>query len=676
MLIFNKLFVLLLLLLLVGCGAFSTTQLVATPTILPRLTVAPPTPQPFALLFASDRDGAGALYLQPEKGELTRLPISVEAESAWEPAISPDGQRILFTGRRSGQSDIALVTAQGEQLEWLTFHAADDNSPAWSWDGSQVAWVSERAGRGHVWVMPVGREGEVEPRRLPSAHEDRQTRNPAWAPDGTLYLSAVDNNNTEELYHYDPATGAITLQTFWPYKGTQPAVSASGEVAFVGWEENPPWRGLYRLRGDDEDPELLWQTTDWIGNPAWSADGAWILFTRWHNDGGTHDLWALPATGGEPQRVTADASWEADAAPWPTAITSTVPPFSTVQTISRPENIETHPGARPLMAGFNVANISNAYLSRDMGFGWAKGFAFWERIEEEPGEYDWREVDNTIEWFEHAGLNIFLRVDRTPTWARPPDTIGSHPPIDLDAFARYLEALATRYRGRVDAYELWNEPNLSFEWGWQAPDPAYYVELLRVARPAIQRGDPDAKLIVGALAVTQNSDRSMNDLEWMEQFYKALGDTGTPARHTAPRLYDAFSTHPYGFGHPPDYSPDDGVGLRHLEKQRALMEAHGDFSPMWLTELGYARQTPGWDLGEHAIGAVSDDIQAQYVFETLDWIEQQYDFVDAVFFFNLDFSTVDWYSASEQMRAYAFLDSTRRPLPVFSRLRERWLANR
>jgi len=656
-----------LLLWLVACQATNTAP-PATPTSVPQPAVTP-MPQAFGLLFASDREGKGALYLYlqpeaPEAGELARLPISVEVEGAWEPVVSPDGQHILFAGRRGGQIDLAKVTVQGQQLEWLTFHAADDYSPAWSWDGRQVAWVSERAGRGQVWVMEVGREGEVEPRRLPSAYEDRQTRHPAWAPDGTLYLSAVDQNGTEELYHYDPMTGELTIKTVWPYKATQPAVNAQGEVVFVGWKENHSWRGLYRLQENDENgennnPKLLWKTKDWIGNPAWSADGQWILFTRWHDDGGTNDLWTLPATGGEPQRITSHSAWDADAAPLPTNGKATVPPFALSSPTSPPQKA-------PLRVGFNVANVSNAYLSRDLGFGWAKGFAFWERIEEEQGEYDWREVDNTVEWFEDAGLNVFLRVDRTPTWARPADTTGSHPPIDLDAFARYLEALATRYRGRVAAYELWNEPNLSLEWGEQYPDPAYYVELLRVARPAIQRGDPNAKLIVGALAVTQNSERSMNDLEWMEGFYKALGDV-----EAFP--YDAFSTHPYGFGHPPDNPPEQALGLRHLESQRAIMEKYGDFSPMWLTELGYAHQTPGWDLGEHAISAVSDDIQAQYTLETLDWIDQHYEFVDAIFFFNLEFSTVDWYHAGEQMRAYAFFDSTRRPLPVFSALRERWL---
>lgn len=616
--------------------------------------ISPLAPDAFSILVASDKEGSGALYLYSEEGEL-RLPLPAEVESAWQPAISLDGKDILFTGRRSGQSDIALMSLDGNEFQWLTSNPTDDYSPAWSPDGRQLAWVAERAGRGHLWVMDVGREGQVEPRRLIRPHGDQSARYPAWAPDGSIYFSALDDNGMEEIYHYDFATDTLTQRTFWPLKGTQPAVSPSGEVVFVGWGGEGA-RGFYRLTAQGE-PQLLWEGTNAIEEPSFSADSAWILFTRWTDEGGSHDIWALPAAGGEPQRVTSDPAWETDAVALPDGA-GTVPPLVQAAPISLPE-----PYAQ--IIGFNVANVANSYLSRDLGFGWAKGFAFWERIEKQRGELDWLEVDNTVQWFEEAGLQILLRVDRTPTWARPPDTTGSHPPIDLDAFATYLEALATRYRGRVAAYELWNEPNLSLEWGEQAPDPAYYVELLRVARPALQRGDPNAKLIVGALAVTENSNRSMNEFEWMHEFYSTLGDI-------SPRPYDAFSTHPYGFGQSPDFPPDEGPCLRRLEQHRALMESYGDSSPLWLTELGYARQTPGWDLGEHAIGAVSDEIQARYILETLDWLKR-YQYVEAVFIFNLDFSIADWYVASEQMRAYAILDSARRPLPLFTALRKRWL---
>ena len=639
-----------------------TPHIEPSPTTPPSTVHRPPspsptaTPQPFALLFASDREGAGALYLREPDGTLNRLTDPTEAP-AWQPDLSPDGEQILFTARRDDQSAIALLPAEGGEIEWLTDHPADDYSPAWSWDGEQVAWVSEREGQGQIWMMGTG--ANPEPRRLPAPYDERRTRSPAWSPDGSLYFAGITEEGLEELHRYDPETDEVEQLTEWPIKATHPAVSAEGEVVFVGWEENYPWRGLYRLNPNGA-PELLWETTDWIGDPAWNADGQWILFTRWTHDGGNHDLWALPTQGGDPRRVTSAPSWEADAALLPTD-RGTVPPAADPITVTQPQS-------GTLALGFNVANLDNAYLSHDLGFEWTKGFASWERTEPERGVFNWIDVDNTVRSAEQNGLKLFLRVDRAPTWARPPDTIGSHPPTDLEAFGIFWETLATRYKGRVAAYELWNEPNLGFEWGFQPPDPALYVEMLRVAHAALERADPDAKLVVGALGVTTEvSDSNLDDLLWMEGFYEALGNT-------SPRPYDAFSTHPYGLGQPPDVSPEVGLGLRRVEQQRALMERWGDTSPLWLTETGYVRRTPAWDLGEQAPWTIGEQAQADYLVQTLDYVEANYPYVEAVFLFNLDFSTVDWYSAGEQMRAFAILDSSRRPLPAFTALRQHWLS--
>ncbi len=658
-------------------GVAIPTESPATPE--PTGVVTPPTEYP--LLFASDESGRGQLYLMVN-GMKRMIPLPQAVESAWQPALHPDGQQILFTGRRNGQSDIALTTLQGQAVTWLTDQPADDFSPAWSPDGQSMAWVSEQGGRGHVWLKSIsGAGGAV---RLPSIMGDQQTRNPTFHQDGSLFYSAIDASGSEYIYHYQVDTAQLQPRIEWPHRGTQPAVNPQGGVAFVGWVENPPWRGIYTL-SDVITPTLLWETTDWIGEPAWSHDGQWIYFSRAVRDGSGHDLWAVSAQGGDPILIANSWAWETD----PVGLENTARTLCSEPDecgeapnhngdvmvsnppCSEPDGCETVRPSHllppsPFIAGFNVAGLDNAYLSREVGFGWGKGFAFWERIEQEPGVYDWRDVDNTVERYEQAGLQIFLRVDRTPTWARPPDTVGSHPPTNMEAYARFIEALATRYRGRVAVYELWNEPNLSYEWGYTFPDPVKYVEMLRVASPALRRGDPDAKLVVGALAVTSTSDISMDDLEWMEQFYQALGPhDGT--------LYDAFATHPYGFAQPPDFPPEQGLGLRRLEAHRAIMEKYGDPVPLWLTELGYPRQAPGWDLGAHHAWMISDDLQAQYLADTLDYLQANYPYVEAAFFFNLDFSTVDWYVAGEQMRAFAILDSARRPLPAYTRLRERAL---
>ena len=57
-------------------------------------------------------------------------------------------------------------------------------------------------------------------------------------------------------------------------------------------------------------------------------------------------------------------------------------------------------------------------------------------------------------------------------------------------FADFLAAVATRYKGRIQAYQIWNEPNLAREWGRQRPDPAGYARMLKTAYSAIKGIDP------------------------------------------------------------------------------------------------------------------------------------------------------------------------------------------
>ena len=62
----------------------------------------------------------------------------------------------------------------------------------------------------------------------------------------------------------------------------------------------------------------------------------------------------------------------------------------------------------------------------------------------------------------------------------------------MGAWGDYCGAIATRYAGRIAAYQIWNEPNLAREWGGHSPSAGEYVELLRVCSEAIRAADPQA----------------------------------------------------------------------------------------------------------------------------------------------------------------------------------------
>jgi len=224
-----------------------------------------------------------------------------------------------------------------------------------------------------------------------------------------------------------------------------------------------------------------------------------------------------------------------------------------------------------------------------------------------------------------------------------------------------MAALAQRYKGRVAAYEIWNEPNLHYEWGNLAPDPVSYTEMLKVAYTAIKKVDPAAVVISGGLATTGDGSLTADsDLTFLEEMYQA-GARG---------YFDALGSHPYAYGQAPDISHPDGLSLDRVVAQHELMEANGDGeTPIWITEVGWVLQT-NWNLGEHTTIGVTQAQQAQYLTEAFTKTRTEWPFIQAIFLFNLDFSTVSWYTAAEPMRWYAILNPDRTPRPAYTTLRQ------
>jgi Tol biopolymer transport system component len=95
------------------------------------------------IAFNSDRDGGSlAVYLvRPDGRDLTRLPVDVWAEY---PAFSPDGTQIAFMGHEAGDYDIYVADVATGETTQLTDAPGSDGWPTWSPDGTTIAFVSER----------------------------------------------------------------------------------------------------------------------------------------------------------------------------------------------------------------------------------------------------------------------------------------------------------------------------------------------------------------------------------------------------------------------------------------------------------------------------------------------------------------------------------------------------
>src|SRR5689334_19529161 len=134
-----------------------------------------------------------------------------------------------------------------------------------------------------------------------------------------------------------------------------------------------------------------------------------------------------------------------------------------------------------------------------LGAGWLRFDAAWPEIEIERGRFDYSRVDRALDGARARGLRVVLVLGATAAWARPAGADWNHGPATATAragFTAFAAATARRYRDRVGAYEIWNEPNLPGSWA-PRPDPAAYLALLRDAYAAIHRADSGAVVLSG-----------------------------------------------------------------------------------------------------------------------------------------------------------------------------------
>ena len=141
------------------------------------------------------------------------------------------------------------------------------------------------------------------------------------------------------------------------------------------------------------------------------------------------------------------------------------------------------------------------------GFRWIRQFAYWSEIEQEQGEFGWKNWDRlaaAMADFPKPELVVVLM--NSPAWAREERaadiSIETAPPQDFSHFAAFANGFAARYGAWIDYYQIWDEPNLADAWGELDPRPAEYVALLAAAREAILQADPSATIIAAGLAPT------------------------------------------------------------------------------------------------------------------------------------------------------------------------------
>jgi hypothetical protein len=199
----------------------------------------------------------------------------------------------------------------------------------------------------------------------------------------------------------------------------------------------------------------------------------------------------------------------------------------------------------------------------ELGVVWLRGTFNWSEIEPEKDRWDFSKYDDLVERSGAAGKKVLAILAYDVPWIhedkRDRRAVSGE---QLPYYLRYVEEVVRRYRGKIQAYEIWNEPNWLF---WKGRKEDFY-ELSRAAAAKIREIDPDAIIAAGAFnRVPKNFIRGM-------------------FRSGAMEAIDAVSFHPY------DISPQGS--LRLYDRFRKTLEEQGYTGDIWVTEIGYP--TGGW----------------------------------------------------------------------------------
>ncbi len=275
----------------------------------------------------------------------------------------------------------------------------------------------------------------------------------------------------------------------------------------------------------------------------------------------------------------------------PTAALAAEAPLAAVGRIKpRPSN---EIAASPISIGFETLDRKMfdpercyPYLAQT-GVKWARCQTGWARTETRKGEYDFAWLDSVADSLRNIGIQPWFNLSYGNTLYTPGakhESAVGWIPLNSDearqAWLRYVERIAQRFRGRVTHWELWNEPNISSFWQPDKPDPARYVEFVRMTAAVLRRHSPGCVLIGGAFA-------GMTAWDYFEGCFEAgLGD-----------LVDKISYHPYRAVPEENYDAD-------LRALRGIIRRYKKGGlPLWQGENG----APSANAGSGALSNLEWD---------------------------------------------------------------------
>lgn len=252
------------------------------------------------IVYASNRDANffnSQIYVMNADGSnSTRLTNSSAGNT--EPAVSPDGTKVVFTSTRDGNAEIYVMNIDGSNQTRLTNNGASDSMPSWSPDGTKIVFISNRNSFPEVFTMNA--DGTT-PKQVTNIQLN--VWYPSWSPDGSRILFTTSKDGNRELYTIKPDGTAQTRLTSNNIVDDHGVWSPDGSRIAFHTNRDGNYQ-IYVMAADGSVPTRLTNNASTDTMPAWSPDGTQITFLS--DRSGTNQVYTMKADGTFQVRLTND----------------------------------------------------------------------------------------------------------------------------------------------------------------------------------------------------------------------------------------------------------------------------------------------------------------------------------------------------------------------------------
>lgn len=240
-------------------------------------------------------------------------------------------------------------------------------------------------------------------------------------------------------------------------------------------------------------------------------------------------------------------------------------------------------------------------VAKQLGVRYLRCAFSWNGVEKTQGKYEWAFWDNLVAEAGRAGVELIPYVAYTPEWAaRKHEMFWAEPPRDMRLYAEFMAEIVARYRGKIHAWEIWNEPDNAEYWRGSTEE---YAELVRQGAVAMRRADPAIVLVLGGMS------------RGPSPFFREL-----LTKYQVGEYVDVIAMHAY----PETWDQErlETVYTEWVDEMSELINFNAAGVDFWINEMGYAdyryrpTQATKWGIPAYYEYEHTAAYQAKFLFKS------------------------------------------------------------